>query len=201
MKKLFLFIAVALFIMSSSGTVYATTGEVSSVTTEYLGTFPLSTADNDSSMKFYSAESNICENEVKHASFIAEEIPGNHVLSDLDFISETGIIPYATTSFSFNGLAGGSCASNWVSYTLDDSGDAILHVSACTWIPSDYEIVIGLWQVGTGKLYGVKYSNTNVTDVNIRTINVPAGTYYVVVKNNEASNMIINNGILSYSLS
>lgn len=201
MKKTFAFIVLVLFVISAVGTAYATTNEASTVAMEELGVHPLSETEFVASLELSAGEPNICENVIQNVTVPAVKIPGNHVLSDLVFDSETGIVPYATTSFSFDGLAGDTMASDWILYTIDDSGDTVLHVSSCTWIPSSYKIVIGLWQLGTADLYGVEYESTNVINVDLTTKNLPAGNYYVVVKNMEASNLTISDGILSYSIS
>lgn len=200
MKKTVTIITAILLVISLIGTAYAME-EVTESPAEYLGTYEYSATEAVASRTISSSEIDTAENVIENVTVPAVEIEGEYNLSTLIRSPEAEAVPYAFTSFSFDGLAGQSMASNWITYVIEESGDTVLNVKSCTWIPSRYEIVIGFYNQDTNKLYGVEYVNTTVTNVNITTQNVPAGNYYIVVRNEEASNLIIGDGIISYNIS
>ena len=138
-----------------------------------------------------------------YAAGVEVEIPAVEMVGvyELPISSDTQEVnPRGYTSFPFADLSGQDYKSDYAIHTLDDPGVAKLRVTSCSWLPARYQIVIGLYNISTRKIYGVTYETSPVSNVNITTENCPVGDYYVIVKNNEASNLVISDGIIHYNL-
>lgn len=101
-------------------------------------------------------------------------------LSPTDF-SETEIMPLASLYFSFD-LSPNEYAYSAETYYITP-GDTRLVIETCTWEPPTENVWIGFYNTKTKVDYGVEFSAGKISNQGLTTVNVPNGTYQIIVKN------------------
>lgn len=96
--------------------------------------------------------------------------------------AEDDVAPRAYLSISFSNLATGSMVLSSETYHISDE-DAKLRINTATWSPAASNIWIGWYNVVTGQIYYVEYSDGSISGDRINSRGVPDGDYKILIKN------------------
>lgn len=127
---------------------------------------------------------------------------GIHQINPEDFIEASPIATVSarsgTLSFSFAGANKDEVYTDFVEFYFSSGSTATLHVTACTWMPENYPLEIGIYNWSTAEnWYYTKY-NGNYNGY-LFFSGLTSGQYSVYVRNKGTST--IQSGYISYSLS